>query len=281
MAALQGIKRRIRSVSNTRQLTKALQLVSASKLRRAQEAAKGPQDYTAAARELLTRLGANPEAARHPLLKVRPVRATLTIVVAGERGKAGAYNSNVLKALTRHVAGMPARQLAVCIGKYAANHVAKLSDVDEVSSYDVEGNDANDDIARPVLEQITNMYRDGTIDSVHLIYTRFVSTVKQEAVTVQLLPVPASDGTATQSEFELEGDELLDYAIGHLIRAQIVQAVLEARASEHVARMIAMMNASDNAGEIIDDLTLAFNNARQSVITQELAEITAGAEALS
>ena len=283
MAALQGIKRRIRSVSSTRQITKAMQMVAASKLRRAQDAAMGPQAYVAAARELLGRLGTSSATAGHPFFEVRPVKRALTVVVAGDRGMAGAYNSNILRSLMKHERAIKAPLDAICIGRYAGLHVARLKDVTELAAYQIEGGDPVADLAEPVLRQATELYLEGKIDRVDLIFTRFVSTVKQEVQLVQLLPVVANPEAAPagDSEFEPDAETLVDYAVTRLLEAQVLQAVLEARASEQAARMLAMMNATDNAKDLISDLTLEFNNARQAAITQEIAEISAGAEAIA
>jgi F-type H+-transporting ATPase subunit gamma len=281
MAQLQAIKRRTRTVGNIRQITKAMQLVAASKLRRAQQAALGPKDYTLAARELLAKLSGSAAATRHPLYQVRPVVRALTVVVAGERGMAGAYNANILKSLISHAREQAVPQSAICIGKYAAGHVARFADMDEMAAYDIELADADVNIAQPVLEEIIELYSSHDIDAVHLIYTRFVSSVRQEAVIEQLLPIVPPEQRPVETTLEPNPERLIEFATRRLLEAQILQAVLEARASEQAARMLAMMNASDNANDLIDDLTLAYNNARQAVITQELAEITGGAEAMS
>lgn len=283
MAALQGIKRRIRSVSNTRQITKAMQLVSASKLRRAQDEALAPQAYTDAARELLRRLGASVKGLNDPLYQSRPVNKGLMIVVAGDRGLAGGYNANVLKAMSRHAMSLDAEMSAICIGRRAAAQVARLSDVDEIAAYETDTpGDADTVLARPVLAEAIEMFLSGQADAVHLVYTRFHSTVRQEVVVSQLLPVSIDAGEPiAEAELEPSAEVLLEYATRRLLEAEILQAILNARASEQAARMMAMMKATDNAGELIEDLTLSFNEARQSAITSELAEISAGAEAIN
>lgn len=280
MAALQGIKRRIRSIRSTRQITKAMQMVEASKLRRMQTAAQGPRPYMQAARELLDRLSSQPTARQSPLFAKRPVKQALTIVIAGDRGMAGAYNSNVIRALGRHLHEMGGEQKAITVGKRAALAVARASDVREIASYNIEAGNVDTAIARPILEEALQLFREGQVDVVHLIYTEFVSTVKQEVRIKQLLPIQGN-GESSVSEFEPEPEELLEFAARRVLEADLVQAVLEARASENAARMMAMMNATDNADELILDYTLAFNNARQANITQEIAEISGGAEAIT
>lgn len=281
MAALQGIRRRIRSVSGIHQITKAQQLVAASKLRRVQSAALAPQAYTQAAGELLERLARSPEVRKHPLFAERKVNRALTIVIAGDRGMAGAYNSNILRALGRHIVNIGAKQEAICIGRRASMHVSPARDVDEIASYDVSAHDVDVAVAQPVLRTAIDSFLSHRADVVHIIYTRFISTVKQEVTVEQLLPVVRPEGRGRSSEFEPEPEELVEVAARRVLEAKVLQAILEARASEEAARMVAMMNATDNAGELIGDLTLAYNNARQANITQELAEISGGAEAIT
>lgn len=281
MAALQGIKRRIRSVSGIHQITKAQQLVAASKLRRVQQAALAPQAYTQAAGELLERLARSPEVRKHPLFHERKVQKALTIVVAGDRGMAGAYNSNILRALGRNVHELGVPQEAICVGKRAAAQVSHARDVNEIASYDISSAGVDVTVVQPVLHTVIDHFLTHKADVVNIIFTRFVSTVKQEVTVEQLLPIVRPEGKAAVSEFEPEPEELVDVAARRVLEAKLLQAILEARASEEAARMVAMINATDNAGELIDDLTLAYNNARQANITQELAEISAGAEAIT
>ena len=283
MASLQIINRRRQSVRNTRQITKAMQMVAASKLRRAQLAAMAPQAYTKAARELLANLGAQTVAATHPLFAVRPVKRALTIVIAGDRGMAGGYNSNIIRALGRHMREISAEHSVIAIGKRAAMSVARAKDVHGIASFDADVHDIAGTVALPVLEQVTDAYEKGEVDVVHIIATDFVSTVTQKVSIRQLLPVvpPTDAGTPMQSEMEPSAEDLIDIAVRRVLEAEVLQAVLEARASEEASRMLAMMNASDNASDIIGDLTLVYNNARQGKITQEISEISAGAEAIA
>jgi len=284
MASLQTINRRIRSVKNTRQITKAMQLVAASKLRRAQTAALGPQAYTEAARELLVNLSGQPVVKRHPLMTERPVKRVLTIVIAGDRGMAGGYNSNVLRAFGRR---LRERKLddnaAIAIGRRASSGLARARDVKEIASFDVDVEDTYTGIVLPVLEQTFRMFEAGEIEAVDLVSTDFVSTVTQKVDVRQMLPVVVPEKTTPKgdAEMEPEAEELVDFAIRRVLEAELTQAILESRASEQAARMLAMMNATDNADDIISDLTLVYNNERQSGITQEISEITGGAEAIT
>src|SRR4051812_5184080 len=172
MASLQIINRRIRSVKNTRQITKAMQMVAASKLRRAQMAATAPQAYTKAARQLLRNLGAQTVASTHPLFAQRPVKRALTIVIAGDRGMAGGYNSNIVRALGRHIKEAPnAEHQVIAIGKRAALSVARAKDVNAIASFEVDVPDIAGTVALPVLEKATELYEAGEVDAVHVIGT--------------------------------------------------------------------------------------------------------------
>lgn len=281
MAALSGIRRRIRSVKGIHQITKAQQLVAASKLRKVEAAARGPQDYTKAARELLARLATSPEVRRFPLFESRTVKRAMTIVIAGDRGMAGAYNANIIRALAHHIRELGVPQTTVSIGRRASLHLAHARNIGHIASYDVGGPDPDTTIAQPVLREAIDAFRAGDVDRVDMIYTAFVSSVKQEVRILELLPIVPPSNAVDVRDFEPEAEELIAIAAKRVLEADLLQAVLDARASEEAARMVAMMNATDNASDLIDDLTLSYNNARQAAITQELAEITAGAEAIT
>jgi F-type H+-transporting ATPase subunit gamma len=281
MPSLQNIKRRIRSVRGIRQITKAQQLVAASKLRRVQVAALAPHEYTRAADELLKRLSGVPEVRKFPLFAVRKPKRALVIVVAGDRGMAGAYNSNIFRAFQKHHGelGVPAR--VITVGRRASVFASHLADVEHIGSYDVSSAGLDVTVAQPITHETVDLFIKHEIDVAHVIFTSFVSTVKQEVTVTQLLPIERPETKNTVTDFEPEVEDLIHVAARRVIEARILQAVLDARASEEAARMLAMMNATDNAGDLINDLTLAYNNARQANITQELAEISAGAEAIT
>ena len=281
MAALQGIKHRIKSVGNTKQITKAMQLVAASKLRRAQESAIGPKRYVATSRELLSSLASTFEAHNHPLFKSRKVKNTLTIAISGDRGLAGAYNGNINRMLSGHAAKIGDNIKVISVGKYAAQHVVRIEELVGIAAYNMDLEDPDVMLAQPILKEAIDLFLAGEVDSVDLVYTRYISTVSQEVVVEQLLPVQPAETKLSSRTFEPNATVLIDLAVKRLLEAQVLQAILEARASEQASRMLAMKNATDNASDLIDDLKLALNNARQSAITQELAEITAGTEAIN
>lgn len=287
MASTIALKQRIKSIKGTRQITKAMQLVSASKLRRAQEYALASRAYADLANELLTRLSSIREVEQQPLFKKRVVKDRMYIIVTSNSGLAGAYNANVLKALTK---GLQAdrdakiKSQVIAIGSKGAQFVRRLSDVELVAVYPALGDQPTANDIRPLLNSILQHYREANTDEVRVLYTQFVSTVNQQVRELQVLPAVAPEQveiTTTASNFEPDVETVIDQTATRLIEAEIWQAVLESLASEHAMRMVAMKNATDNAKDLIDDYTLELNTARQAAITQELAEITGGAEALN
>lgn len=287
MANTITLKRRIGSVKNTRQITKAMELVAASKMRRAQEYAKSGRVYREAAFSLLTRLSAITEVNEHPLFVKREVKKRLYVVITSNRGLAGAYNSNILRLLTQSIldddkAGISTSVIA--IGKQAANFSRRLESVELLAAYESFGDQPTANDVRPLLDTISGMYADKKVDDVILVYTDFKSNLTQIATKLPLLPARYDSVDSLSSlenvTFEPSIGIVLDNVTERLLEVQLWQAMLESIASEHSMRMMAMKSATDNASDLIDDLTLAFNTARQSAITQELAEITGGAEAM-
>lgn len=288
MASLIALKQRVKSVKGTRQITKAMQLVSASKMRRAQEKAFKSRVYRDVAYELLSRLNTVREISGEPLFKQRKVQTRLYIIVTSNSGLAGAYNANVLKHLFKNIkddqdAGIKSR--AIAIGNKGAQFVRRLNEVELVAVYAALGDSPTANDLRPVLNTIIEQYKDESVDNVQIIFTNFKSNLIQEPQTIQLLPATTPDIDeevgAIAINFEPDVETVIEQVATRLIEAQVWQAVLESLASEHSMRMLAMKNATDNAKDLIDDYTLELNTARQASITQELAEITGGAEALN
>jgi len=290
MASRQQIKQRIGSVKSTKQITKAMQLVAASKLRRAQEAAAGPRAYAEMARAVLARLRSVASgASEFNLFNERPIKSRLLIVVTSDRGLAGAYNANVIR---RMIAELTADRDAgiktsvIAIGRQVANAASRINDLEVRGVYQGLPDKPDADTLRPILTSVVGLFADSIVDAVDIINTKFVSTVVQQVQVRCLLPAgidvePSETAVeALPATVEPSADVLLKSVTLRLLDAQIYQALLEATASEQSMRMLAMKNATDNATDIIDDLTLAYNNARQAAITQELAEITGGAEAM-
>ena len=281
------LKRRIGSVKNTKQITKAMELVAASKMRRAQEFAQHGRAYREAAYSLLTRLSAITEVNDHPLFVKRNIKTRLYVVITSNRGLAGSYNSIVIRLLAKAIiednkSGVKSQIIA--IGKQAAQFARRLEGVDLVAAYDSYGDQPTSNDVRPLLSSLSEMYADKKVDDVQILYTEFKSNIVQIAKSLSLLPArfEATENvdSLAQVTFEPSVAEVLDSVTERLLEVQLWQALLESLASEHSMRMMAMKSATDNASDLIDDLTLAFNTARQSAITQELAEITGGAEAM-
>jgi len=281
------LKRRITSIRGTRQITKAMELVSASKLRRAQDYAKRSRDYRDLAYDLLKKLNAMSEVERLPLFRKRTVKDRLYIVITSNTGLAGAYNANILKLLTQGLQkdrDDKVKSHVITVGSKGAQLVRRLSDVDLMAVYPPFGDQPTANDVRPILNTVIDQYTSEAIDEVRVLFTDFKSNLVQEAQDLQLLPAPLIDvdsAPAPISNFEPDVETVVQEVTTRLIEAQIWQALLESLASEHAMRMVATKNATDNANDLIDDYTLALNTARQSAITQELAEITGGAEALN
>lgn len=272
---------------NTRQITKAMQLVSASKLRRMQEAAQATQAYSKYAREILTHLKQQQEVQEYEFYKERPVKKRLLIVITSDRGLAGAYNSNILKLYLSELKkddkeGI--KNATICFGRQGSNFIGRLKDTEVLGVY--TGLPDKPELAslKAAIDTAIDKFIDGEIDAVDVFYTHYVNTVTQHPMIQRILPAGFTDEpvseTVRTAEFEPTVETVLLSTTVRLIEAQVLQAFLESNVSEQAIRMLAMKNATDNATDLIDEYTLALNNARQAAITQELAEITGGAEAM-
>lgn len=288
MASTQQLRQRITSVKNTKQITKAMEMVAASKLRRAQEAALASREFAKIANQLLTRIRKMTDVNKHPLFARRSTNNRLIIVVASDSGLAGGYNSNVLKQFAAELkkdSEADVSNKVITVGKRASNFAAKLENIEIVGAYhDFVASPSADDI-RPILITAIEGFENQEFDAVDIVFTDFISSVNQKPSTARLLPVAFDDvDLPTHLEdavFEPTPQKVLDEVTERFVEVTIMQYMLESAASEHSSRMLAMKNATDNATDIVDDLTLALNTARQAAITQELAEITGGAEAIS
>lgn len=281
------IKRRINSIRNTRQITKAMELVSASKMRRAQNQAFLSRDYRDAANQLLARLSAIPEVERQPLFEKRNISTRLYIVITSSTGLAGAYNANVLKMLSQDLKNDQSdgiKSQVITIGSKGAQFVRRIKKVELLAAYPDFGDEPASTDIRPILNTLVDLFTSKKIDDSLVLYTRFISQLSQSAESQTLLPAHTDDSidkSQAFSNFEPDVETVIRYTVERLIEAQLWQALLESLASEHSMRMVAMKNATDNANDLIDDYTLEFNTARQGAITQELAEISGGVEALN
>lgn len=288
MANTTQLKRRITSVKNTKQITKAMELVSASKMRKAQENAFRSRDYRSLANQILTRLRELTDVEKHPLFATRKdIKTRLHIVITSDRGLAGAYNSNVLRQLAKQLQEDKSDKIksqVIVVGKQAAQFITRFDDIEVIAVYREFPEHPKPNDIRPILTTVTDKYTNADVDAVDILYTDFKSSISQVVRSDRLLPaayseVPISDDLES-ADFEPSVQAVLENVTMRLIEANLTQAFFESQASEQSMRMMAMKNATDNANDLVEDLTLAFNTARQSAITQELAEITGGAEAM-
>ena len=288
MPNTQALKSRIRTVKSTKQITKAMQLVAASKMRKAQEATKASSPYTEAARQLLANLAGHNSVKGHPLFAKRTVQKRLLIVIASDRGLAGAFNSNLTRLYAQELVAdrkEGIKNSTISIGRKASQFVARLKDTDVLGSYENLPDRPGGSELHAVLDTALELFTEGKVDAVDIIYTDYINSVVQKAVVQRVLPAGTGEvepSAATQDvTYEPSTEEVLNGVTSRLVGAQLYQALLDSRASEYSMRMMAMKNATDNATDLIDDLTLEMNKVRQSAITQELAEISGGVEALN
>jgi F-type H+-transporting ATPase subunit gamma len=300
MATAREIRRRIKSVKNIAQVTRALQAVSASKVRRAQEAVLATRAYAQLAWEVLSDLsqqvGANERL--HPLFEVRPAKTIGVLMLSGDRGLCGAFNYNVVRAtmdFSRRAKGVPIR--VITVGKKGRELMWRrgFNIVHEFSGLPAAPRLAD---VTPIARAAMDGFKSGEFDVVYLAYTDFVNTLVQKPAVKRLLPLRPTElesqvmavhvagarqgrRAATDYIYEPSPRAILDVIVPRFTELQVYQAVLESLASEHSARMVAMRNATDNAEQLVGDLTLRYNKARQQSITSELLDIAGGAEALA
>ncbi len=287
MAGGKEITTKIRSIENTKKVTSALEMVSASKIRKSQDLMAETRPYAKMIRRVMGHLSkARPEY-RHPFtVKRDEIKKVGYVVISTDRGLCGGLNTNLFKAVLASMQGWQekgAEIAMVTLGKKAsaffknvnvevAAHAANLGEKPQIE--DLIG----------TIKVVLDAYRDGEVDFVYVVYNSFINTMSQKPVLEQLLPLPDTDDTEIRDIwdyiYEPDAVTLLDTVLTRYIEADVYHAVLENLASEHAARMIAMKNATENAGDLIDELTLVFNKARQAAITQEISEIVGGAAAV-
>lgn len=288
MASLRDIKARIVSTKKTSQITKAMELVSASKKNRAEQNAKAFVPYMRKIKEVTTSI-ASSSSSDHPMLVSRPVKKVGYIVVTSDRGLAGAFNSNVIRQTSNTIASrhQSTNEYAIiAVGKMGAEFfkkrgmevVLELTNVpDKLEFADIKN----------LTQTAVGMFSDGTFDELYIIYNHYVSAISQVVQEDKLLPLTdfksqeqdSSELTASY-EFEPSAEEILEVLLPQYAESLIYGAILDSKASEHTARMTAMKNATDNANDLISSLSLVYNRARQAAITQEITEIVGGAAAL-
>lgn len=285
MPSMRDIRRRIRSIQNTGQITKAMEMVAASKLRRVQAQALSSRPYSDKMWEMLRDLAARvpADAPPHPLLQRREVRRIGLVLVTPDRGLCGPLNSN----LVRHAASfMLERQQPVSIiavGRRGRDWMVRRGRQVVAEFTQLGDRPAYLDTV-PIARVVMDGFLEGSFDEVYLVYARFITTLTQEPVLRRLLPVSSPEGLgrgrAVEYIYEPSPQAVLAMLLPRFVEVGIYHAVLESVASEQSARMVAMRNATDNASEIVGELTLNYNKTRQNVITKELLEIASGAEAL-
>ncbi len=294
MASAREMRLRIKSVKNISQVTRALQAVSASKVRKAIAALMGTRPYATKAWQVLAHIAGQPgRSSLHPLLTAREeIKNTLVVVVSGDRGLAGAYNTNLIRYTFRQFANWPTPVHFIAVGRKGRdllirrrqNVIADFSNLPAAPSFaDVSA------IGRIAVQE----FLEGRADEVFLVYTNFVNMVKQDPVVKKLLPLEVDGGEGRVQTFEHKAQasaayiyepsegEILDQIIPRFTALQVYQAVLESLASEHAARMVAMRNATENANELVGELQLQYNKVRQQSITSDILDIAGGAEALA
>jgi F-type H+-transporting ATPase subunit gamma len=283
MPSLKALRKRISTVKSTQQITKAMKMVAAAKLRRAQEAAERARPYAAKMQEMFAAVVAGVEEGAHPLLARREEQRIDLVVVTSDRGLCGGYNTNLIRMAETFVREHAGQQVSLTLVGRKANDYFKRRNQTILDAHTGIMGHPVVDTARALAQTLTKRFAEGETDAVHLLYSRFRSAISQIPTVTPLLPVAApAEGAAPAVEyiFEPKRPELLALLLPRYIEAILVQALLESIASEHGARMTAMDNATSNASDMMERLTLQMNRARQATITTELMEIISGAEAL-
>ncbi len=301
MASLRDIRKRIRSVKNTQQITKAMKMVAAAKLRKAQDAIIAARPYAQMLDQIITDLAARSESVAHPLLTARPVKKVELVVLTSDRGLAGGFNSNVIRRASRFLnenAGTFEKIQVATIGRKGHDFFRKR-DTPVRRDYAGLFSKVSYRAATDIAEELSANFLSGEVDAVYVLYNEFVSAITQRVSLVQVLPfqafpagtaapaaaapaaaVPGAAEAEVDFKYEPSQQEVLNRLVPQALAIKIYRAVLESVASEHGARMSAMESATSNASDMIGKLTLFYNRTRQAVITKELMEIVSGAEAL-
>ena len=287
MAGGREIKSKIKSVQNTRKVTRALEMVSASKIRKAQERMKQSRPYARAMKQLIGHLAQANSEYRHPYLIERgEIKRVGYIIVSSDRGLAGGLNNNMFRKLLIEFRQWQEKGVEVdlvTIGQKASVFFRRIK-VGMLASVTHLGDTPKVERLVGVIKVMLDAYTAGNVDKVYLAYNDFVNTMTQKATFDQLLPLPAADTQVARHDwdylYEPDAETVLDHVLTRYVESLVYQAVMENVASEHAARMVAMKAASDNATKMIDTLNLIYNKARQAAITQEISEIVGGAAAV-
>ena len=284
MASMRDIRRRIRVVKNIQQITNAMKMVSAARLRRAQDRAESARPYADKMFSMLESLSRAASQVEHPLLEVRPEENIAVIVIGAERGLAGSYNVNLMRAAIELLRDRdPSTVRLLVLGRRAITFLRRLK-YNIIMSGDLPAANIQFSDVRAMAAKVRNLFASKEVDAVYLVYPKFVNAAVQRPTVLKLLPIepPSGEdiGVATEYIFEPDAEHLFARLLPSYVDTQVFRAAVEAVASEHGAWMTAMSMATMNAGVVIDNLTLSYNKARQDAITKELLEIVGGAEAL-
>jgi F-type H+-transporting ATPase subunit gamma len=286
MPNLKDIKRRIRSVKNTQQITKAMKLVAASKLRKAQLAILEARPYAVKMMDVLNHLAARCNNDLHPLLDVRDGNKHLFLIITADKGLCGGFNGSIIRKTAQYLKDNPQNENSLIIAGKKGNDIFRNRPVNIIDDHIGWTKDFNYLKAQTIGENLATLFSEKKVDKVFMIYNEFKSVMAQEVIVEQLLPVVPEKLAHQEGSFavdyiyEPDEESILDELLKRYMTVEVYRAFLESSASEHGARMTAMDSATRNAGEMIGALTLTYNQARQAYITKELIEIVNGAEAL-
>lgn len=280
VANVRDIRRRIRSVRNMEQITKAMKMVAASKLRRAQEKVIAARPYAHQLQEILGRLAQDQGDELHPLLEARPVERVGYIIVSSDRGLCGGYNANLFR-MTNDILKNETRDVRlVTIGSKGRDFYRRAK-YETVAEFVGLGDSPSYGQAKEIAQEVISLYESGELDEVYIMYNEFVSAISQRPTQVKLLPIEKPKQESKREYiFEPSDEEILNTLLPKYVETQVFRTLLEGKASEMGAKMTAMGAATDNARELIEKLTLMMNRARQAAITTEISEIVGGASAL-
>lgn len=287
MPTLKQIRQRIRTAKNIQQITRAMKLVAAARLKKAQDKVLEARPYADKLREFMGSVSEAGELPAHPLLEKRPVQRYGLILITAERGLAGSYNTNLIRKASDFLKVTAGQARILAVGRKGAQFLGKRN-YEVVHQFTVPTAGARFEDAVAVTEKATEMFTSGEVDAIYLCYSKFYSAIRQVPQVVPLLPIEpptpdpdaVSTGAVKEYEFEPDPKSLLGILLPKYVLTLVYQAMLEATASEHGSRMSAMTSATDNAGKMIQTLTLTANRVRQAGITKEILEVVGGAEAL-
>lgn len=283
MATLRQIRSRIRVAKNIQQITKAMKMVAAARLKRAQDRVGAARPYADKMQDVMGSLaGAASGAVEHPLLERREVKATGLLLITADRGLCGSYNTGIMRRTQETVDALDAGSVRLfTVGRKGAQFFQKRG-YQVTEAFDINTNVLSTADATRIARRLMEAYTSGEVDEIYIAYTRFMTAVTQIPTIVRLLPVetPESSGTGDDYIFEPAPAQLLGELLPRYVVTQVYRALVESVASEHGSRMTSMSSATDNAGKMISSLTLSLNRARQAGITKEISEIVGGAEAL-